>query len=748
MSKKVVHSLVAGCLATGLLLNPLTAYAEVEAIKMPAPAPAPVKVKGDAAQAKVPLDQAIATAKSLFAISGDFDRFESGFNTDAAGRTEWSLNWNRTKEPNANVSVRVNASTGEVIGMDRWESPPPGQKYSGLPRYSYQDGAKLAQEWLQKLAPRYAGQTQLKPNQEQLYYGYGERGSVEHDYSFSRMVNGIPYADNNIYIRINGDTGQLVGFNLNWDENLTFPGAGQKISLDQAQKIFGQQVELVYFRARVYGVKDAPVKLVYQVKNGRDMAIDALTGKVLENDGYYRAFDAEMMAKAAGRNGSAPADNLSPIEQAEVDKIANLLTREKALELAKRAVTIPGGLKEEESRLSQDYQFPEVKLWNFNWSGGESSPISMNVNVNAVTGELISFSKWDNARYEKLLDSQPSITLEQARQTAEAFIKKQQPQRWTEVKLVQSRADDVIPLKGKILPRAYNFYYSRLVNGLSFPSNGFNIQVDPYTGEITSYQMNWWKLNFPSPDNVLSPEKAVQALLANGGLSLEYQRLTVAGKEAQMYLVYRLKDSFSYAYMVDAGTGTSLGWDGEPLPPQQTSEFSDIAGHPAEDAIKALAQANIARSVDGKFYPDRNITKLEALELLVASRGDYVDSPYELLQSDKEKEERRKKIINAAVRQGIIQPGETGNLDQELTRLEFAVLLINTLDYDGAAKLKDIYVLKSKDADAIPEEQRGYVALSLGLGLQTESGDMFKPGDKIPRGYAATSIVRMLNVQK
>lgn len=45
--------------------------------------------------------------------------------------------------------------------------------------------------------------------------------------------------------------------------------------------------------------------------------------------------------------------------------------------------------------------------------------------------------------------------------------------------------------------------------------------------------------------------------------------------------------------------------------------------------IKQLARANIVKSDDGKFYPYRNITKLEALEMLVASRGWYMEQTIE-----------------------------------------------------------------------------------------------------------------------
>jgi hypothetical protein len=62
--------------------------------------------------------------------------------------------------------------------------------------------------------------------------------------------------------------------------------------------------------------------------------------------------------------------------------------------------------------------------------------------------------------------------------------------------------------------------------------------------------------------------------------------------------------------------------------------------------------------------------------------------------------------------------------------------------------LSDIYVLKTKDASQIPQGLRGYAAITLALGLQTEMNGNYNPNEKIPRGYAAISTLRLLNIEK
>ncbi|MEW6697067.1 MAG: YcdB/YcdC domain-containing protein [Bacillota bacterium] len=739
MGKKFARALVAGCLATGLVFNQ-AAFAEVvKTSVMPKP---PTEINGDLSKAKFPLDKAIERAKEVFRIGSEYESFKSGFNS-YDGKAEWHLNWNRDTEPRGNISVRVDALTGDIIGMDRWQDMPPGQRYSGLPKYSYEEATKLAQEWAKKLLPHYVSQTRLDPNRERPFFGFGERGPVEYYYNFARVVNGVSFPEHNIHVRVNGDTGEIMGFHLNWDNKLNFPSVAGKISATQAEKVFGENVELVYFRPHMSGTENPPVKLIYQVKNGAGLLIDALTGKVIDEPRYF--YD-----KAGGMGGDNMAieerkekQELSPVEQKEVDKLKNLLSTDKALEQVKKALQIPADLKQTESRLSQDYQYPEQTQWNFHWrSEKEAAYQSINASVNAVTGELVSFNKWMRS-YDETAGKKPQFTKEQAQKAAEDFIKKQQSRRFGEIKLQNSWNENYIE---KGMPGIYRFSYVRLVNNIPFTNNGFDVEVNAYTGEVTSYRMSWWNVSFPQPAGLLDKGKAVESFLGDGGLALDYMRIHRGSNEPRINLVYRLKDRPSY--MVDAQTGKFLNWNGEPIAPKQTNQFTDIAGHPSENDILQLAKANIVKSADGKFHPNRNITKLEALEMLVASRGWYMEPPYRIMQDSKEQEEQKKKIIDAAVSLGIIAAGETKDLDIELSRLEMARLMINTLDYDGAAKVSGIYTLKTKDANLIPAAMKGYVALSLGLGLQSDNKGYFNPNGKVSRGLAATSLVRMLKVQK
>ncbi|MTI79788.1 MAG: S-layer protein [Firmicutes bacterium] len=729
--KKTVISITAGCLTASILFSPAIALANSET-KLAAKPIAVEKVKeGQVPQATISLNDAIVKAKSLFNIGDEYDRFESNLNS-YDGRVEWNLNWHKSQEPRGSITVRINAITGKVLNMNRWKQDPPGQEeFIGLPKFSYQEATKFAKEWGGKLAPDYFPQTRLNPENERSF-SIVRRGPAEYSYKFERVANHITFPENNIYVRINANTGELVGYKNNWDEKQQFPAARNKISKQQAEDIFSKEVELVYFRPHRYNEDDVPVELVYRVKNGSSLYIDALTGEIIENARYYY----KEMDSARGM-GSTDKQELSPAEQEEVDEIENIISSKKALEYAKEIVDIPKDYQLNETRLSKNYLYPKQRQWNFRWSGKNGSCQAV---VDAINGELVAFNNWNTElerqyKYGELSKENVKVTKEEAEKIAANFIKKLQNKRFSEIKLEQSYVDE-INIKDEVLPRRYNFNYVRMVSDIPFPDNGFEVRVDPFTGNITNYRMNWWQLDFPKPSGLIDQDKAADNFINEGQFSLNYLRLHFREDQPEIHLAYHLQNLGSY--MMDAKTGKLIDRQGKPIPPKPTKQFSDIKGHPAKEDIYLLAQANIIKSSDNKFYPNSNITKLEALAWLIAARGWHVELPYD---------DNKKRIVDAALELGIIN-NNTTDLDQDITKLELARYLINTLDYDGAAKLNNVYKLNLRDASEIPSQWKGYAALSIGLNLQQPIEGKFSPNSKITKGNAASAVVSLLKVDK
>ncbi|MEW5899733.1 MAG: YcdB/YcdC domain-containing protein, partial [Bacillota bacterium] len=133
----------------------------------------------------------------------------------------------------------------------------------------------------------------------------------------------------------------------------------------------------------------------------------------------------------------------------------------------------------------------------------------------------------------------------QARQTAEALLKRLLPERLPELQFVNS-GEQPIPLDSYGM-FTYSFRWQRMVGGIPFPGDGVTVEVSAGDGQVTGYHFDWRKADFPSAVGAISPEKARQAFDRAGMLELQYffpspVRPLAAGEEQKQraQLVYRL----------------------------------------------------------------------------------------------------------------------------------------------------------------------------------------------------------------
>lgn len=707
-------------------------------------------------QAAVSLEQAIKNAKEAFTVPEGLNQFSTGFE-QSEKRAFWELRWYSSSEPGGHMNVRVNAETGDIWSMYRWIPPAPGQEYRGLPKYSREQAQGIAAALAEKLQPGRFKETRLQPDREQDYLPplFEKRGPVEYRYNYARIIDGIPCPENGIDVTVSGDTGEVISFNLRWDDTRDFPPAAARISQAQAEQIFRNEAgpELYYFRPHIPGGKEVPLKLVYRLPVPQDQVlIDAFTGKLLSKDGaFHKYYD------MAGGGGDMimgklkqEAVKLTPAEEVAVEEAKNLLPREKALELARSMVKVPQGYALTSSRLEQDYLFREKKTWHFNWQAGEDPDRKwVDIAVDASTGELVSFNT-DRYRtkYDQLKAPDVKFSEEAARKVAEQFIKKVQPGKWEQVVFKSSRPE-VVPLISpaeKPQPRLYSFNWARVSKGVQFPENGFYVDVDSTTGDVISYRMTWWDVDFPEPEGVISREAAADKYLREAPLTAAYLRLW-SGDEwrgpggARIYLVYHMpRRDFA---MLDAFTGQPLNYEGNVVTASGgKSKFSDLEGHPAREAVEQLARAGIVAGEDGKFRPDDAITQAELITMLVRS-GD--NRPEIEPPAGAGKEPWYQRYYDAAARMGIIQAGEQPDPDAPVTREILARLTIHAMGYYKVARLSNIYVLNFQDAGEVTGYLRGHAALAAGLGLIEPVGGKFLPQAVVTRGEAATTLVKMLS---
>jgi uncharacterized membrane protein YkoI len=696
---------------------------------------------GQAATPAVSLEEAIRIAKGFFPVPAELSEFSSHYH-EYQEKAVWWLNWQGAEGEGGEMTVQVDAVTGDVLSMYRWKPGSSSQPVVKLPKITQGQAEKIALELLEKLQPEKSRHFELVQEPDQPVLVVNPYGPARYQFYFQRFFQEIPFPANSVRIVLDGDTGEVLEYSFSWDQvTLQVP---EKI-LDQAaaEKIFQDEfgMELIYFRpvAEKRGQK-MPVKFVYRVKEPARVIIDAATGEIIQLDEIY--YGPERGADGAGESMKSPADSavpvLSPEEQKEVIELESLLTQEQSLEIAKRVLDIPRDYILTNASLRDLWEEPGKKVWVFSWRPDVDEYRGyLEVTMEAKTGEIVGFSDY---RYDEEKEKQdPRYDREQAREIAEKFMKKLQPEKTGQVRLQESRVPS-----GEKAPRSHSFVFERMVDGIPFPQNGFNLTVDAVSGRVSYYRLQWSEGEFPRPVQLLGEEKAAVRYLEQVPLKLAFLYPPVQGeKERPVYLAYYFPRIFSQ--MIDGLTGEALDWGGKPIEQAKPAVFSDIADHPARQDIELLAAAGIVEGTeDGRFRPEDTITQAELAKMLIKAKGDrgpVIPLPRPLADSQAWYGE----WMYRAVAGGLITEEEMAP-EEPVSRERLAVMLIRHLGYEKPASLSQIYQLDFVDQDRIRQEYRGHVALACGFRLFDE-GDRFNPDGPVSRAQAAVTLVRLLNLE-
>lgn len=664
-------------------------------------------------------EKAIEKVKAIF-DTGAYDRFNINYNENHMGKKVWQLRWSNTKEPYGSLNANIDADSGDILSIYLYRGYEPDGKTSPIPKYNNDQAQKIAEEFAQKLQPKEFAKTRLS-DREQMYHPMDGSYRDEYYFNFIRMESNIPVDNNGFNIAVDAHTGDVRNYDFNWNWD-SLPSAERIISQEEAEKIFKDDVglKLIYQRYFDYRTKDENIKLIYTLDRPGNVLIDAITGELLEED-YYRSYN-----EAAMDSAKMAEEGFTPAEQKEVDITKNCISKETAIDIVKKYISIPDGFKQNWANLYEDYNNPGEKVWNIDWNKTDEQGGSgyIYARVNAVNSELLSFDYHDySERSQKFKQNYDRAA---AQKKAEEFLNECQPERFKNVKLEELEGKTEFPEK---VERHY-FNYTRVVDGILFPANGFNLTVDAETGKITSYSMRWQAREFPSADGVLSKTDAENQFLEDIGLELSYVPIYKPKEETQKYyLVYKVKPSKSYNF--DAFDFKPLDYRGNPIEEEIQTAFTDIKGHWAESEIQLLVNLGVIKSTKDKFMPNENITEGEFIKLLLIAKNHGIP------------DDEIEKYIEAAQKLGWIKPGEV-ETKRPLSREKEAAFVVRAMGFEKIASLSDIFKITVKDSNVINPEYKGHVVIAMGLKLLTEDDDNINPKISVSRAQAATVLVRML----
>ena len=189
--------------------------------------------------------------------------------------------------------------------------------------------------------------------------------------------------------------------------------------------------------------------------------------------------------------------------------------------------------------------------WNLSWRNKKNNYEGIEIDVDAVTGDILRFSKWD---YSKNDNSKiPKYTKEAALKAAEDFLLKLEPNKYKEVKFLNGSK---FSNDSDLYSAYYTFAFSRQINGINFSQNGMTVNVNKNTLDISEYELSWDNnAKFPDKNNAISKDKAQDIYKNKLGLELSCQLINKNEGELVPMLVYSFKDKNG---VIDALTGEVL----------------------------------------------------------------------------------------------------------------------------------------------------------------------------------------------
>jgi len=205
---------------------------------------------------------------------------------------------------------------------------------------------------------------------------------------------------------------------------------------------------------------------------------------------------------------------------------------------------------------NQSYsEYDGRKIWSLNWNTNKAPNKSINVSIDADTGDITNMNQWeDNLAIGPKI---PKYTKDDAIKVAKEFVQKMQPEKFKETKEYE---DINVRLYGDTYygGDTYRISFVRYIKDIPFIDNSIAVNIDKNTLKVRTYDFNWSTANIPDASKAMSKEEAMKIFKEKLGLELRYNMIYNQGLQKNIpILVYATKTSIR---PIDAITGEVLSY--------------------------------------------------------------------------------------------------------------------------------------------------------------------------------------------
>ncbi len=676
------------------------------------------------------MQEALASVKQRIDIPAELNVFRSGVSSNEK-ETLYNFSWTNEYETKT-ISVRAD-DKGRTEQYSYYEDS--SSLEPSLSDTTKDEAIALADAFIRKAAP------ELFQNPDDLLVntssaGSSGMGTTWYTVNYLRKHNGTEVLSNSAYVNVTAylDRVYVSNMHISWDYDTDFDS--EDASLENTERVYFDTFPLELSYKRLH---QDPMPLI-EAKDGTKIQDGVVMQYAFAEDaGYISAKDGaklepdvddEIYKNAAAVGGSSSATMysameesvaFSPEELAELERVEGLISDEDAEKII-RAVS--------QLKMTSDMTLTSVNIsrqrpWyfrddnnvdnenfvislRFNTKNEDNTPSrSLYATLDAKTGEILSISNYSY--------NEEKTTSSSAEADIDAFLNTVAKDKLSLVEDIDANTDNTTVYQT----------LRRIVNGIPYQNNYISYSYDKDYSRISSYYIEWdeYTDHFKDPADALSKEQAEEKILAFSPLKLIYIKNNGIYK-----LCYTISEP-TYYTAIDAITGEQLNKN--TADQALKTDYTDIAGHWAEDAIRRLADAGLCQP-STTFMPDSQITQKDLLTFLASVfRGgtywDYdEDSLYDML-----------------IRNNYISESEK-NPSAPVLREDAFVFMIRFMGYERVAKLSGIFNCPFSDANEISPEKLGYAAILSGFGVISGDASQVRANDNITRAETAMMLYKYL----
>lgn len=645
------------------------------------------------------LESLLVSVKNRIGDTDHFSEFNSNSRSSDSG-TVYNFSWH-DYNVDYPTTLYVTCNSEGVITSYSYHDPQPQKEknFLSINGTKRAEALRIAKEAVKNLNPDIA--ESLLVFDDSAFESFRNNS---YNFRIQRYENGIPVLSDTGGVTLNSDC-SLYNFYMTYTPGFTFENAENLIEKDMAKYNYTQKIGADLYYMTHYDESDQPeIRLAYTPKSD-NRYIHAVTGDVVDIapvTNIYSSYASKENYAMDSAGGSNFRGQLSDAELKTVLEVEDLLSKEEADKIIRecRYFAIPHDAILENA---STYYNETLKTYVYNFSYDLNTTYA-NIIINAKNGEILFFIKPSDISQNAEADPKKIKTL--AKEIMEEFSK--------------DKAHEFRPNDSDDAP-TFDISYTRYINDIPFYENTALIAFDEdYNLKI--YDVNYYDLFFPEPENIISSETASDILDTLGDYKLYYIGDHKSDKFIPLY-------SFTEKHTIDAFTGKSFY---EAATSDEKANYTDIDGHYAEDKIKELASYGIF--LDGsELKPDDPITQKDYAALLSILFG---SGGISILRSTVNTETIYKSFPITLFSKDEINP------TAHLTRSTAARLMVKAMGAEEYAELSSIYAPLYKDVT----EDIGYINILTGLNVVSGDGaGNFNPQKEITKAQALIMIYNYLS---